>query len=100
MYGEAFGIVILEALACGAPVIAGANPGYASALVGRGTLGLVNPYDITDFARRLLLHLTDPDIRAFWQKWSKEHVKQYDYRKIVDKYEVVYAKAVKEHGGK
>jgi phosphatidylinositol alpha-mannosyltransferase len=100
MYGEAFGIVILEALACGAPVVAGANPGYAYALTGRGTLGLVNPYDTTDFARRLMLHLTDPDIRGFWHKWSKEHVKQYDYRNIVDKYEAVYAKAVKEHGGK
>jgi phosphatidylinositol alpha-mannosyltransferase len=97
VYGEAFGIVLVEALACGAPIVAGANPGYASALTGRGTLGLVNPYDAADFARRLVLHLEDPGIRAFWRQWSKEHIKQFDYRHIVDQYEEIYQEAAKVH---
>jgi phosphatidylinositol alpha-mannosyltransferase len=97
IFGESFGIVLVEALACGAPVVAGANPGYASVLTGRGALGLVNPYDQVDFARRLVLHLQDPGIRAYWHEWSKEYVEQYDYRNIVDKYEALYKQALKDH---
>jgi phosphatidylinositol alpha-mannosyltransferase len=97
IYGEAFGIVLIEALACGAPVVAGANPGYASVLTGRGAIGLVNPYDQVDFARRLVLHLQDPGLRAFWHEWAKDYVKQFDYRHVVDKYEALYQQALKDH---
>lgn len=98
IYGESFGIVLIEALACGTPVVAGANPGYASVLTGRGALGLVNPYDEGDFARRLILHLQDPGLRDFWYEWSQEHVKQFDYAHVVDKYEALYMQAIQEHG--
>lgn len=97
IYGESFGIVLIEALACGTPVVAGGNPGYATVLTGRGTLGLVNPYDEVDFARRLLLHLEDPGLREFWREWSEEHVKQFDYEHVVNKYEALYIDALKEH---
>ncbi|MBC7582096.1 glycosyltransferase family 4 protein [Aeromicrobium sp.] len=97
IFGEAFGIVLIEALACGAPVVAGANPGYASVLTGRGAMGLVNPYDQVDFARRLLLHLQDPGIKAYWNEWSQEYIKQFDYVTIVDQYEALYKQAIKDH---
>jgi phosphatidylinositol alpha-mannosyltransferase len=97
VFGEAFGIVLIEALACGAPVVAGANPGYASVLTGRGAIGLVNPYDAGDFARRLVLHLQDPGIRAFWRQWSREYIKQFDYKHVVDMYEVIYEEAARKH---
>jgi phosphatidylinositol alpha-mannosyltransferase len=100
IFGEAFGIVLIEALACGAPVVAGANPGYASVLTGRGALGLVNPYDSSDFARRLLLHLQDPGIRAYWHEWSQEYIRQFSYEHVVDQYEALYEQALKDHGKK
>lgn len=98
IYGESFGIVLIEALACGSPVVAGANPGYASVLTGRGALGLVNPYDEADYARRLILHLQDPGLRKFWSDWSKDYIKQFDSKYIVDKYIAVYEQALKDHG--
>lgn len=57
--GEGFGIVFLEALACGTPVLAGNRDGSVDALAG-GQLGLlVDPLDqraIAGGLRRLLLH--------------------------------------------
>jgi phosphatidyl-myo-inositol alpha-mannosyltransferase len=96
LYGESFGIVLLEALACGTPTVAGANPGYQSVLQGRGALGLVNPKDQQEFARRLELLLTDQDLRKAMTKWAKEYVKQFDYKCVVDQYEAVYARAAKK----
>jgi phosphatidyl-myo-inositol alpha-mannosyltransferase len=96
-YGESFGVVLLEALACGIPTVAGSNPGYRSVLLERGSLGLVNPKDTKDFASRLELFLTDQDLRTSWKKWAKEYVRQYDYRHVADCYEKIYQRAVKEH---
>lgn len=97
LYGESFGIVLIEALACGSPVVAGANPGYAGVLTGRGALGLVNPYDQGDFARRLMLHLQDSGLRKFWSDWSSVYIEQFDSKYVVDKYLAVYDQALKDH---
>lgn len=90
LYGESFGIVLLEAMACGTPVVAGDNPGYTGVLQGRGELSLVNPLHTEDFARRLHLLLSDKGLRDTWNTWAKSYVKQFDYPRIVDGYEAVY----------
>ena len=90
LYGESFGIVLLEAMAVGLPVIAGDNPGYESVLQGRGRLSLVNPRDSVEFARRLCLFLEDEELRALWLSWAEAYVQQFDYENIVDKYERLY----------
>lgn len=101
LYGESFGIVLLEAMACGTPVVAGDNPGYAGVLQGRGELSLVDPRHTDDFARRLHLLLTDEGLRKTWNTWAREYVQQFDYPKIVDQYEALYEKLYserKQHG--
>jgi len=51
---EGFGIVFLEALACGKPVIAGNKDGSVDAVL-NGELGiLVNPDDEDDIAKELI----------------------------------------------
>jgi phosphatidylinositol alpha-mannosyltransferase len=96
LYGESFGIVLLEAMACGTPVVAGANPGYQTVLQGSGAIGIVNSKDLTDFARRLEIFLKDQDIQKLWKTWAKTYVKQFDYRHIVDQYEALYNEACKK----
>ncbi len=96
-YGESFGIVLLEAMAAGTPVIAGDNPGYESVLHERGALSLVNPLDANDFARRLDLMLYDREMAQLWLKWSRDYVKQFDYKNIVDQYEKLYESAIKTY---
>ncbi len=94
IYGESFGVVLLEAMASGLVTVAGDNPGYESVMKGLGKLSLVNPKDTPQFAHRLQLLLFDDDLRTLWKKWAKDYVRQFDYPKVVDRYEAVYESVV------
>jgi phosphatidylinositol alpha-mannosyltransferase len=95
LYGESFGIVLLEAMATGTPVVAGNNSGYSSVMQGRGLISLVDPSDTMQFARRLALFLYDKELGKLWRKWAVGNVKQYDYVKVMDQYEALYKKLLK-----
>lgn len=97
LYGESFGIVLLEAMAVGTPVVAGNNAGYASVMTETGRLSLVNPKSTEDFAQRLELMLYDDAIRSVWQDWAKHRVQQFQFNKVADAYEAVYKNAMKVH---
>jgi phosphatidylinositol alpha-mannosyltransferase len=95
VYGESFGIVLLEAMAMNKVIVAGDNPGYSAVMQGRGQLSLINPRDTVEFARRLSIMLNDEALRALWRQWAKEYILRYDYARIVDEYEEVYSQALK-----
>ena len=97
LYGESFGIVLLEAMASGLVTVAGNNPGYASVMQELGSISLVNPKDSEEFARRMEVLLYDVELRKLWQKWAKSYVKQFSYTTIVDQYVAVYEQAQKRH---
>jgi phosphatidyl-myo-inositol alpha-mannosyltransferase len=96
-YGESFGIVLLEAMAAGCPVVAGDNVGYQSVMKETGALSLVNPLDTVDFARRLELMLFDESLRKIWLKWAKPYVSGFNYGSISRQYEEVYKQAIEHH---
>lgn len=96
LYGESFGIVLLEAMAFGTPIVAGDNPGYSSVLRDTGKVSLVNPRYSEEFGRRLEILLFDASIRDAWIKWSKKYIKQFDYKIIVDQYEALYTSLCKK----
>jgi phosphatidylinositol alpha-mannosyltransferase len=98
IFGESFGIVLLEAMATGTVCVAGNNEGYNNVLQEVGALSIVNPRDIQDFARRLDVMLHEPSVRALWQDWAKQYIKQFNYPRVVDKYEELYREALKQHG--
>lgn len=93
IYGESFGVVLLEAIASGLVTVAANNPGYSSVMQGLGALSLVNPRDTVEFARRLDLLLREESLRDMWRNWAKSYVKQFDYPRIVDQYEALYERA-------
>jgi len=97
IFGESFGIVLLEAMASGLVTVAGDNSGYASVMQGLGALSLVNPRDVPEFARRITLLLTEPKLRKLWQAWAREQVKQYSYESVVGQYEALYERALRTH---
>jgi phosphatidylinositol alpha-mannosyltransferase len=82
LYGESFGIVLIEAMAAGAKVVlAGDNPGYSSVLGGQPKL-LIDPKKTDLFASRLRELLTDkPQIKTL-ERWQRETVQQYDVNTV------------------
>jgi len=100
VYGEAFGIVLLEAMAADVPIVAGDNAGYSSVMIDSGALSLVNPKDTVDFARRLEIFLFDESVRALWKKWARTYIQNFTFTKIADQYEKVYKEAIELHANK
>jgi phosphatidylinositol alpha-mannosyltransferase len=96
LYGESFGIVLLEAMASGLVTVAGDNPGYASVMNGLGAISLVNPKHHAEFARRLNLLLQENDLRSLWRQWAAEQIPQYSYSSVVAQYEEIYKKAIRD----
>lgn len=96
IYGESFGIVLLEAMALGAPIVAHPNQGYQWVMKDTGRLSLVDVKNPEEFARRLILMIEDQGLREYWQSWAKDYVKHFSYKKIVDEYEKIYLKLLKK----
>jgi len=95
LYGESFGIVLLEAMAMGLVTVAGNNPGYASVMQGEGQISIVDPRKQPDFTKRLEKLLYDEQARDAWRTWAADYVQQFDYKNIVDEYEKLYRQALK-----
>lgn len=99
LYGESFGIVLIEAMAAGAGVVIGGdNPGYSSVL-SEGPLLLVDPRDTEALANKLSFIFANSDMRQEAHEWQSQSVKQYDINvvgnRIVDLYEEAIANRAK-----
>lgn len=95
IYGESFGIVLLEAMAAGAVTVAGSNPGYVSVMKDTGAISITNVKDTDAFARKLQLLLTDQQLRKLWTGWANKYVVQFNYKRIAKMYLRAYKNAIK-----
>lgn len=98
IFGESFGIVLLEAMATGTVSVAGNNSGYVDLMQGVGALSIVNPEDTSEFARRLQLLLHEAGLRKIWQDWAAKYVQQFSYPIVIDQYEALYKDSLKQYG--
>ena len=96
LYGESFGIVLLEAMARGCVVLAGDNPGYRAVLRPKAKDSLVDPEDTHEFVRKLEAMLNNRAMREKWLVWAKEYVQQFSYENIVDQYEQMYKRVLRK----
>jgi len=94
LYGESFGIVLIEAMASGAGVVLGGNnPGYASVLEDQPQL-LVDPKNAADFASRLEKLLSNNTLRQRLHDWQQTAVKKYDVRTVGPQVLAVYRQVI------
>ncbi len=76
--GESFGIVVVEAMAAGAAVIAGNNPGYRSILEKRSPETLVNPMATVDFSKTLAKLINNDTYRNEIIEQQQVNIDEYD----------------------
>jgi len=94
LYGESFGIVLIEAMAAGSGVVIGGNnPGYTTVLNDRPQL-LIDPTHTAEFADRLATMLEEKAQAAAHHKWQTEEVGKYDVNVVGAKMESIYFEAI------
>jgi phosphatidyl-myo-inositol alpha-mannosyltransferase len=93
LLGESFGIVLIEALAAGAPVVASDLDAFATVLEDGAAGVLVRRGDARDLARALSDLLADPGRRARLAETGRRVAAQYDWsvvaRRVLAVYETV-----------
>ena len=94
LYGESFGIVLIEAMAAGSGVVLGGNnPGYSSVLAEQPLL-LVDPTNTEEFAARLTELLTSKAHVEALHNWQLEEVRKYDINVVGKQVEQMYSSAI------
>ena len=80
---EGFGLVLIEAMACGVPVIAFDCENGPRSIVSDGVDGfLIPPFDIEVFAEKLILLMRDEDLRRQMGGHAQKSAEKYDVNKI------------------
>ena len=94
LYGESFGIVLVEAMAAGAGVVLGGdNPGYRSVLQKKKEL-LIDSTDTKNFAIRLQRLLTDSKLLERLNHWQSSQIRKYDVENVGKQIERLYRQAI------
>lgn len=95
---ESFGIVLVEAMASGLPVVASDIPGYRS-VVQNGVQGiLVPPGDAAALADAIRKLLSDEALRGRMAEAALERANEFSWDRLVVEVERAYEEAVINHG--
>ena len=88
--GESFGIVLLEAMAAGAPIVASDIHGYKG-VVRRGREGLlVPPHEPKELAQAIGRLLSDPALRASMSQAGRARAEDFSWPRVTAKVEDYY----------
>ena len=91
-HNESFGLVAVEAQACGTPVVA-ANVGGLPTAVGPAGV-LVDGHDTADWATAIAAVVLDPERRAGLSRASAEHAAGFGWARTAERLAEVYADAM------
>jgi phosphatidylinositol alpha-mannosyltransferase len=91
LYGESFGIVLLEAMASGTPVTGFANKGYFQLLQGKkGERFLAPPGNVEELAKRIDELVSNEALRKEMGQWGVEVAQNYSWDKVAQRVLDVY----------
>jgi D-inositol-3-phosphate glycosyltransferase len=96
-YSESFGLVALEAQACGTPVVGAAVGGLVTAVRDGASGVLVGSHDPADWARVLGGLLASPRWRERLARGAVDHAHQFSWDRTTDRLLAVYREAVAEN---
>jgi D-inositol-3-phosphate glycosyltransferase len=96
-YNESFGLVALEAQACGTPVVAAAVGGLVTAVRDRVSGLLVDGHDPRDWAHALDSLLAAPRLRASLAAGAVAHAADFSWDRTAEGLLAVYREAVVQH---
>ena len=99
IFGESFGLILLEAMACQKPVVAFANQGYKQFLKGlrpahhppafggplKGERFLAKPKDFKELAQKLEILIKNPKLRKEMAEWGVKEAQNYSWSKVADR---------------
>lgn len=95
---ESFGIVLLEAMASGVPVVASDIPGYRC-VVCHGVQGeLVPPGDVAALAETIIRLLRDPECRRRYAEAGRRTAAEYDWKRVTAQVLAYYGELLERCG--
>ncbi|MFH0952072.1 MAG: glycosyltransferase family 4 protein [Patescibacteria group bacterium] len=93
---ESFGIVLIEAMASGKPVIASAIPGYDGVVTHEHDGFLVPPKQPKLLARAIIDLIKDPDRQKRYIAEGLKTAEQYSWDRVVDQLEEAYQQTIEK----
>ncbi|MDN5851796.1 MAG: D-inositol-3-phosphate glycosyltransferase [Actinomycetia bacterium] len=97
-YNESFGLVALEAQACGTPVVASDVGGLATAVDDGRTGRLVATHDPADYAAAIAPLLRDESLRARFAARAVRHAASFSWQATAERTVEIYRTALAERG--
>lgn len=94
LHGESFGVVLLEAMAAGTPVVASNLDGYRNVATDDETALLVETGNVASLASALARVLVDPRLAARLTANGREHAQRFSMDALADRYIEMYERAL------
>ena len=93
-HGESFGVVLLEAMAAGTPVVASNLDGYRNVATDDETALLVETGNVASLASALSRVLVDPQLAERLTTNGREHAQRFSMDALADRYIEMYERAL------